>query len=513
MNIHDPANPVFVSLVPPLPVTACTRVNVREELEKIRNGEWAARVAQVREALASHGKTAANALKKTLPGHLWSGEFTRRNNSAIVRRSGLVCVDFDNVESPLHLLALLAADPHCVAAWLSPSGTGIKALFVVDPARKHGEGWRAVNKHCKAVTGLEIDAACKEVARLCFVSHHPEMFIAPGEVQPVPYPVAEAVPVAATEPTADFLTPGDDYNARGDVPALLRKHGWTSNDDANWTRPGKESGCSATLGQLDEHPRALFVFSSNAAPFAANQTCSPFQVFTLLECGGDYALATAKLLELGFGARAAEGETGTGFIILPSANGLSISEAAGKIFGRIAATRTLFSRGRIPHEVLADENGSRLEPVTARAFRSRLEKHGRLMAWRSDRDGKRKLSPAICAEETAGALLVTTEARDLLPRIRAIITSPILAPHGSDELVTLEHGWNPQNGGVFVTGHITPAAVPLDEAVSALCALLDDFDFQSAGDRSRALASVVTPALKAGGLLTASTPVEVCEAD
>jgi hypothetical protein len=43
--------------------------------------------------------------------------------------------------------------------------------------------------------------------------------------------------------------------------------------------------------------------------------------------------------------------------------------------------------------------------------------------------------------------------------------------------------------------------------------LLDDFDFQCAGDRSRALASMITPTLKAGGLLAGSSPIEVCEAD
>ena len=59
--------------------------------------------------------------------------------------------------------------------------------------------------------------------------------------------------------------PGDDYNARGDIRELLRRHGWNlvrGGENEYWRRPGKDQGWSATLrGQV------LFVFSSNAVPF------------------------------------------------------------------------------------------------------------------------------------------------------------------------------------------------------------------------------------------------------
>ncbi len=134
------------------------------------------------------------------------------------------------------------------------------------------------------------------------------------------------------------------------------------------------------------------------------------------------------------------------------------------------------------------------------------------MAWRSDRDGKLKLSQAICPEETAGALLATKEI-ELLPPIRSIVASPVLARSDDPELiVVLEKGWNPQAGGVFVTGGISPETVPLNDAVSALSELVRDFDFATPGDRSRYIASLITPALKAGGLLPKRTPIEAAEA-
>lgn len=509
MTLHDPASPVFVSMTESATATACTRINVADVLTRIRSGVYQARVQQVRSALATSGKDAANEIKRTLPGVLFSGEFTARRKSGLVQHSGLIGADFDQVPNPVALRGQLATDAHCVAAFLSPSGEGVKALFVVDATRPHAESWRAVKAHCQSVHGVEIDRACKDVSRLCFVSFDPNMYIAAGEVACVDYPpAAQPVVTATADANGAFLTPGEDFNQRGDVPTLLREHGWHSSDETYWTRPGKDSGPSASLGVVEGPPNSFWVFSSNAQPFVPNKRYEPWQVFALLECGGDYALACSELQKRGYGPAGADR-----FLILPSACGLSISEAAAKIFGAIAPTFTLFNRGRVAHEVVSDEHGARLESVTPRAFRSRLDKHGKLMAWRADRDGRRKLSPAICAEETASALLATTEAREFLPKIRAIVTSPTLALQGSDEVVTLGHGWNPHNGGVFVTGRHLPESVPLPEAVTSLSALLDDFQFQSGGDRSRALASLVTPAMKAGGLLNVSTPIEVCEAD
>ncbi len=98
--------------------------------------------------------------------------------------------------------------------------------------------------------------------------------------------------------------PGDDYNARGDVLALLLKHGWTverhSGDVLYLCRPGKtEPGPSATLGRIG--PGGLYVFSTNAAPFAAPRGYTPFTVYALLEHGGDIAAAARALGAQGYG--------------------------------------------------------------------------------------------------------------------------------------------------------------------------------------------------------------------
>jgi len=93
--------------------------------------------------------------------------------------------------------------------------------------------------------------------------------------------------------------PGDDFNHRGDVRAVLEQFGWVrtkGGENEYWRRPGKTSGTSATLKD-----RVFYVFSSNAAPFEPNRAYSPFAVYTLLNHGGDYEQAARCLRERGFG--------------------------------------------------------------------------------------------------------------------------------------------------------------------------------------------------------------------
>lgn len=99
--------------------------------------------------------------------------------------------------------------------------------------------------------------------------------------------------------------PGDDFNARGDVRAVLQKHGWMSlgiqpNGNEYWRRPGKtEGGNSATLKE-----GVFYVFSSNAAPFEPNRPYNAFTAYTLLEHNGDFGEATTELLKQGYGKAA-----------------------------------------------------------------------------------------------------------------------------------------------------------------------------------------------------------------
>jgi len=95
-------------------------------------------------------------------------------------------------------------------------------------------------------------------------------------------------------------TPGDDYDFRADIPALLKSHGWkpAGGSGKYWTRPGKDRGISASWNVI---PDRLWVFSSSTQ-FEPNHVYRPWHVYAMLECNGDFARAAGELRRQGFGA-------------------------------------------------------------------------------------------------------------------------------------------------------------------------------------------------------------------
>ncbi|MBI5724293.1 MAG: DUF3987 domain-containing protein [Planctomycetes bacterium] len=139
--------------------------------------------------------------------------------------------------------------------------------------------------------------------------------------------------------TADAVAgrPGDDFNARGDVRAILEKHGWTlaqAGDNEYWRRPGKDFGWSATLKN-----RVFYVFSSNAEPFQHDTGYSPFRVFALLEHAGDFAAAASALKKEGYGGE-------------PDASGVDLSGITDRFSFDGPAKPKIEDPGPLPEELL-----------------------------------------------------------------------------------------------------------------------------------------------------------------
>jgi hypothetical protein len=109
--------------------------------------------------------------------------------------------------------------------------------------------------------------------------------------------------------------------------------------------------------------------------------------------------------------------------------------------------------------------------------------------------------------------LETSTARESLPRIQTVINCPIAIDDGFDGLRILNAGYHAVNGGVLVIGGGAAGGISLRDAVAALTDLLNEFDFQTPADRSRALAALISPALVFGGLISGRVPADVAEAD
>jgi hypothetical protein len=199
----------------------------------------------------------------------------------------------------------------------------------------------------------------------------------------------------------------------------------------------------------------------------------------------------------------------TGDIIILPGGGVSITDCGHELFPKIAKTSTMFMRGNVPATVRTTDNGTiEIEILRPAAARSSFEKYGKFHKWVSGSEGGQVLKPANLAEDMARALLESQEARQYLPAINGLIGCPVLFSDGD----IAGPGYHAASG-LLVTGGKLPPPVPMAEAVASLQELLAEYDFQTPGDRSRALATMLTPGLKIGGHIKSNVASDTREAD
>jgi hypothetical protein len=192
---------------------------------------------------------------------------------------------------------------------------------------------------------------------------------------------------------------------------------------------------------------------------------------------------------------------------------LPATAAAERLFRSLGDARELYYRAGSVVEL--GERGE-LQVVSPSALRSRINRRGRKSrAFKAQAHGGPPHSSAkMCSDDAARLLLATLEAGENLPRISLVTSSPLLIEEAG-QLVTCEPGYTAAGGGVLVRCDALEIEIMAPErAAELLSELLADFDFTADGDRSRALASLIAPAIRMGDLLPgANALVTAVEAD
>jgi hypothetical protein len=200
---------VVVSIVKDATSTATRDTSAEVIIKQIRNGKWHHPMQTIRSKFQcvlaetkgdrKAAKEAIAADKKKLPGILWSGQFSRRANDALIEHSGLICADLDVLGSRLsEVRKKLLTSSYLLALFRSPTGNGLKAIFCVpNDAAKHLASFRSVQRHVMELTGVQIDEACKDVVRLCFVSSDLGLYYNPNALELVPPVESEKPKVTA----------------------------------------------------------------------------------------------------------------------------------------------------------------------------------------------------------------------------------------------------------------------------------------------------------------------------
>jgi hypothetical protein len=198
-------------------------------------------------------------------------------------------------------------------------------------------------------------------------------------------------------------------------------------------------------------------------------------------------------------------------VMLPGGS-TKVRVSAGEL-GKLAAdTKRVFRRGHALFITAVDNfTGVKelipLKPAMAVSF---FEEIAELKKCSAGKGGGPQMLKCTCPERTAKVILAADAFRDEIPRISLMSDCPVLVERSNGTLAVVT-GYDEETG-IFAQGEVDE--VSLDQAVPMLMEIIQDFDFTEPGDRSRALASLVTPAIIQGGLLGAErAPMDGTEAD
>ena len=153
-------------------------ISIYEFMESVRTGlvrgnQISTLINQIR---LEENKEKRSGLKRSLPAvtisAICSGGHKKSN---IVKPSGYIQVDIDNVTNVNSLKEILTKDPYVMLVFISPSGNGLKCVL------KIGEEilsniFESVRIYFKTTYSIEIDRQVKDESRLCYYSYDPSLF-------------------------------------------------------------------------------------------------------------------------------------------------------------------------------------------------------------------------------------------------------------------------------------------------------------------------------------------------
>lgn len=520
-------NPVF-SITDNAVAQPTRTATAMQLVDLFRTGEHRPLVAKIRKTFArvfeetGDLKAAKNAVasdKKNLPSVMPSGIFRARGDKNLETYSYILCADVDGLATERVGIVYdqLAGDPHCCTVSVSPTGSGVKALCpTTGDAEQHGQSMAAMAKYFRETYGLEIDPSCNNLERLCFAPDNASEW----NENAIPFdPLPLDVKTIGTRPLA--LPPSAHPSNRNAAAERLfgaiqwedeitgfckcpGEHLHTTPTDAKHCRVKLDGvptvscfhgSCAGILSGVNHELRSQ-IGKAEFVPTRKPQAAQP-------ENGGAIAPSSSRVNGT---SATPEG------IVLPSGF-VSISESARTIYQLIAPAQTLFWRGGVQVELVEIDGVPSLKVLKPEKFCSDVEKLGQLWAWRAAGKGEPALKPAHLTVDLAKRIMASSEASEFLPPIASVLQCPVLVETNSGDVEILGKGYHPELGGLLIVNGDTPPQIPLAEAVEALRWTVEEFDFQTKADYSRALAAFILPAMRFAGLLRDKIPIDFAEAN
>jgi Protein of unknown function (DUF3987)/VirE N-terminal domain len=208
----------------------------------IASDKYKEQVAEIRD-LITQGKTEeAQAKKQQLPAFTPSATFKeKRLLPNMEQYSGFVHLDFDKL-TPEQINAafhIIIAIPYTFLCFISPSGNGLKVFIEVNTWAEHHEtAYQQVKQYYENATGFKADVKCKDITRLCFVSHDPQLY---KNIYNEKFTVKDVPVQAKPVPVVTIHEPKEESNAPDEYLLIFQQQITFTNQKSEYTNGNRNN--------------------------------------------------------------------------------------------------------------------------------------------------------------------------------------------------------------------------------------------------------------------------------
>lgn len=150
-------------------------VSFESLLTRIKNGDFKSEVEKLRSLKTKEEK---QKFKSNMAAFTVFGTCNGpHKNECFDTHNGVIGLDYDNCVDAKSLKKLLINIDSTIAAFISPSGNGVKAFVKTDTTiENHDLAFQQVKSYYDDTVQVASDESVKELARLCIMSYDPELY-------------------------------------------------------------------------------------------------------------------------------------------------------------------------------------------------------------------------------------------------------------------------------------------------------------------------------------------------
>ena len=153
--------------------------DIQEVLRKIKTQHWKNKIDEIRFHMNNGDSEQAGDIKRGLPVFTVSATFKGgRTKKHFDSYTNLLHLDYDYIDNVEELKAKVISNPYTFAAFISPSGNGLKVFIKTDNTYDtHEYTHNSLREYYDKLVGVVSDVQVKDVTRLCFVSYDPNLYL------------------------------------------------------------------------------------------------------------------------------------------------------------------------------------------------------------------------------------------------------------------------------------------------------------------------------------------------